>query len=90
VFAALRAKLRSLRRRSEERRDEAQIEEFLLEHEQTEREGHDPRTPIPPMRNNTDWSGLPVGCTYSIFLQINQFGTRGASGFTNTNLLQIG
>jgi hypothetical protein len=57
MFAGLRAKLRSLRRRSEERRDEAEIEEFVLEHEEAERERHDPRTPIPPMRNNTDWSG---------------------------------
>ena len=57
MFATLRARLRSLRRRSDERRDQAKIDEFLLEHEQEERASHDPRTPIPSMRNNTDWSG---------------------------------
>jgi hypothetical protein len=55
VFTTLREKLRSLRRRSEERRDEAAVEAFLLEHEQAERASHQPDADIPPMRNNTDW-----------------------------------
>jgi hypothetical protein len=57
MLATLREKLRSLRRRSEERRDEAAVEAFLLQHEQAERESHQPTVEIPPMRNNTDWSG---------------------------------
>ena len=57
MLATLRERLRSLRRRSDERRDEAAAEAFRLEHEQSERESHDPTVGIPPMRNNTDWSG---------------------------------
>jgi hypothetical protein len=57
VFTTLRERLRSLRRRSEDRRDEDAVEAFLLEHEEAERESHDPNVGIPPMRNNTDWSG---------------------------------
>jgi hypothetical protein len=57
VFTTLRERLRSLRRRSEDRRDENAIEAFLLEHEEEERESHEPTVGIPPMRNNTDWSG---------------------------------
>ncbi|MDX6477697.1 MAG: hypothetical protein QOG29_284, partial [Gaiellaceae bacterium] len=30
---------------------------LLLEHEQQERQNADTLTPIPAMRNNTDWSG---------------------------------
>jgi hypothetical protein len=57
MLATLREKLRSLRRQSEERRDEDAVEAFLLEHEQAERENHEPTAGIPPMRNNTDWGG---------------------------------
>jgi hypothetical protein len=57
VFTTLRERLRSLRRRSEDRRDEDAVEVFLLEHEEAERESHDPTVGIPPLRNNTDWSG---------------------------------
>ena len=57
MFTTLRERLRSLRRRSEDRRDENAIEAFLLEHEEEERESHEPTVGIPPMRNNTDWSG---------------------------------
>jgi hypothetical protein len=57
MLAGLREKLRLLRRQSEERRDEDAVEAFLLEHEEAERERHEPTTDIPPMRNNTDWSG---------------------------------
>jgi hypothetical protein len=57
MLATLREKLRSLRRQSEERRDEDAVEAFLLEHEEAERESHEPTVGIPPMRNNTDWSG---------------------------------
>jgi hypothetical protein len=55
MLATLREKLRSLRHRSEERRDEAAVEAFLLEHEQAERASHEPTADIPSMRNNTDW-----------------------------------
>jgi len=57
MLATLRERLRSLRRRSEERRDEVAIEAAVLEHEQAERESHEPTVATPPMRNNTDWSG---------------------------------
>jgi hypothetical protein len=50
-------RLRVSYRKSEGRRDEIAVERALLEHEQQERENADMRTPIPPMRNNTDWSG---------------------------------
>jgi hypothetical protein len=50
-------RLRVSYRKSERRRDEIAVEKALLEHEQQEREDADPRTTIPPMRNNTDWSG---------------------------------
>jgi hypothetical protein len=39
------------------RRDEIAAEKLLLEHEQQERQNADTLTPIPAMRNNTDWSG---------------------------------
>jgi hypothetical protein len=55
--ARLRERLRSFRRRGEERREEEAVEAFRLEHEESERESHDPAVGIPPMRNNTDWSG---------------------------------
>jgi hypothetical protein len=57
MLATLRERLRSLRCRSEKQRDEDAVEAFLLEHEESERESHDPTVGIPPMRNNTDWSG---------------------------------
>jgi hypothetical protein len=57
MLATLRERLRSLRRRGEERRDEAAVEAAVLEHEQAERERHDPTAAIPPMRNSTDWGG---------------------------------
>ena len=57
MLATLREKLRSLRRRSEQRRDEAAVEAALLQHELAERASHDPTAAIPPMRNNTEWSG---------------------------------
>ena len=57
MFAALRERFRSRRRRAEEQRDEATIEAAVLEHEQAERESHEPTVGIPPMRNNTDWGG---------------------------------
>jgi hypothetical protein len=50
-------RLRAAYRKSEKRRDEIAAEKFLLEHEEQERENTDTRTPIPAMRNNTDWSG---------------------------------
>jgi hypothetical protein len=59
MLASLREKLRSRRRRAEERRDEVAIEAFLLEHQEAERESRKPTAGIPPLRNNTDWSGLP-------------------------------
>jgi hypothetical protein len=57
VLTTLRERLRSRRRRGEERRDEAAVEAFVLEHEQAERESHEPTVGTPPLRNNTDWSG---------------------------------
>jgi hypothetical protein len=57
MLATLRERLRSFRRRGEERRDEEAVEAFRLEHEESERESHDPTVGVPPMRNNTDWSG---------------------------------
>jgi hypothetical protein len=57
MLATLRERLRSFRRRGEERRDEEAVEAFRLEHEESERDSHDPTVGIPPMRNNTDWSG---------------------------------
>jgi hypothetical protein len=57
MLTTMREKLRSLRRRSEKQRDEETVEAFLLEHEEEERESHEPTVGIPPMRNNTDWSG---------------------------------
>ena len=56
-MTSLWKRLRDSRRRSERRRDELAEEKLLLEREQQERERHDPRTPIPPMRNNNDWAG---------------------------------
>jgi hypothetical protein len=50
-------RLRAGYRKSEKRLDEIAVERALLEREQQERENADPQTPIPPMRNNTDWSG---------------------------------
>jgi hypothetical protein len=55
MLTTLRERLRSLRRRSEEQRDKAAVEAAVLEHEQAERESHDPTVGIPPVRNNTDW-----------------------------------
>ena len=49
--------VRDSRRRGEQSKDEIAVEKRMLEHEQEEREKFDPRTPIPPMRNNTDWAG---------------------------------
>jgi hypothetical protein len=57
MLTTLREKLRARRRRSEEQLDRAAVEEAVLEHEQAERESHDPTVGIPPLRNNTDWSG---------------------------------
>jgi hypothetical protein len=57
MLATLREKLRSFRRRGEEQRDGAAVEAFVLEHEQAERERHEPTVQTPPLRNNTDWSG---------------------------------
>jgi hypothetical protein len=57
MFASLRERLRARRRRSEEQRDEAAVEAAVLEHEQAERESHEPTVGIPPMRTNTDWGG---------------------------------
>jgi cytidylate kinase len=55
VFATLRERLRARRRRNEERLDKATVEAAVLKHELAERESHDLRVGIPPMRNNTDW-----------------------------------
>jgi hypothetical protein len=57
MLATLRQRLQSLWGRSEKQRDEEAVEAFLLEHEEAERESHEPTVGIPPMRNNTDWSG---------------------------------
>ena len=57
MLRILREKLRSRRRRTEERLDKAAVEAALLEHELAERESHEPTAAIPPMRNNTDWGG---------------------------------
>jgi hypothetical protein len=57
VFTTLREKLRARRLRGEGQRDQAVVEAAVLEHEQAERESHDPTVGIPPLRNNTDWSG---------------------------------
>ena len=50
-------RLRASYGKSEKRRDEIAVEKALLEHEQQERQNAGTRTPIPAMRNNTDWSG---------------------------------
>jgi hypothetical protein len=57
MLETLREKLRSRWRRSEERLDKAAVEAALLEHELAERERLEQTAAIPPMRNNTDWSG---------------------------------
>jgi hypothetical protein len=58
VFTTLRQRLRARRRRSEERREKDAVDSFVLEHEQAERESHDPTVGIPPVRNNTDWGSF--------------------------------
>jgi hypothetical protein len=58
MLTALRERLRSLRRRGEERREKDAVDAFVLEHEEAERESRQPTVGIPPMRNNTDWSGF--------------------------------
>ena len=55
-MTSLWRRLRDAYRRSEKRRDELAGEKVLLEHERQERENSDPRTPIPPMQNKSDWS----------------------------------
>ena len=53
----LRAAHKRSKARSERWKDEIPAESFLLQHEYGEREKSEATTPIPPMRNNTDWSG---------------------------------
>jgi hypothetical protein len=50
-------RLRSVYRKAKKRRADTAAEWLVGDHEQEERRSRDPRTPIPPMRNNADWSG---------------------------------
>ena len=44
--------------RDDDRRlDELAVEQAALEHEEEERRKAEQYVPIPPLRNNTDWSG---------------------------------
>jgi hypothetical protein len=53
--------LRAAKARSDQRKDEAVISNFLVEHDQAERERHEPAPPLPSGRTNTDWTYIPPG-----------------------------
>ena len=48
--------LRAVKARSDRRKDEAVVSNFLVEHDAAERERHEPTPRIPPGRTNTDWT----------------------------------
>jgi hypothetical protein len=55
MFERLRHRLRENNERRERGKDEAAVEKFLSEHEQSERAKADP-IELPPGRSNTDWT----------------------------------
>jgi len=50
-------RLRRRWRDDDRRLDELAVEQAALEHEEEERRKAEQYVPIPPLRNNTDWSG---------------------------------